>query len=150
MRKILGITGPTGVGKSRLGMTLAEKMGTDIISADSAQIYIGMEIQKKRIAGDFALSLAASFISTGVLQILLYPFLAKYLSAEEYGIALTIMGVGNTISSAFGGSLNNARLLQNTTYENRKLQGDFPVLFAVFSIASAIAFGGYLTLTGAL
>ena len=44
MRKILGITGPTGVGKSRLGMTLAEKMGTDIISADSAQIYIGMDI----------------------------------------------------------------------------------------------------------
>ena len=28
MRKILGIAGPTGVGKSRLGMTLAEKMGT--------------------------------------------------------------------------------------------------------------------------
>lgn len=109
-----------------------------------------MEIQKKRIAGDFVLSLAASFISTGVLQILLYPFLAKYLSAEEYGIALTIMGVGNTISSAFGGSLNNARLLQNTTYEDRKLQGDFPVLFAIFSIASAIAFGGYLTLTGAM
>ena len=44
MRKILGITGPTGVGKSRLGMTLAEIMGTDIISADSAQIYIGMDI----------------------------------------------------------------------------------------------------------
>mgnify|MGYP002975207641 CR=1 FL=1 len=44
MRKILGIAGPTGVGKSRLGMTLAEKMGTDIISADSAQIYIGMDI----------------------------------------------------------------------------------------------------------
>ena len=44
MRKILGIAGPTGVGKSRLGMTLAEKMSTDIISADSAQIYIGMDI----------------------------------------------------------------------------------------------------------
>ena len=52
MRKILGIAGPTGVGKSRLGMTLAEKMGTDIISADSAQIYIGMDIGTAKPTAD--------------------------------------------------------------------------------------------------
>lgn len=44
MRKILGILGPTGVGKSQVGMLLAQKLGVDLISADSAQIYIGMDI----------------------------------------------------------------------------------------------------------
>lgn len=44
MRKILGILGPTCVGKSQVGMMLAEKLGVDLISADSAQIYIGMDI----------------------------------------------------------------------------------------------------------
>ena len=79
-----------------------------------------MNYKKNRIANDFILSLAASLFSTGVLQVLLYPFLARYLTAEEYGIALTIMGVGNTISGAFGGSLNNVRLLQNADYENNQ------------------------------
>lgn len=107
-----------------------------------------MQIQKRRVAGDFILSLAASLFSTGVLQIILYPFLARYLAAEEYGIVLTIMGVGNTLANAFSGSLNNVRLLQNTTYEKQGVQGDFPVLFAAFSIASAIAYGGYLGISG--
>ena len=44
MRKILGILGPTCVGKSQVGMLLATKLKTEIISADSAQIYKGMDI----------------------------------------------------------------------------------------------------------
>ena len=105
-----------------------------------------MNYKKSRIANDFVLSLAASLFSTGVLQVLLYPFLARYLTAEEYGIALTIMGVGNTISGAFGGSLNNVRLLQNADYENNQYNGDFSVLFLLFCIFSAVSFAGYLAL----
>jgi tRNA dimethylallyltransferase len=39
---ILG--GPTGVGKSSIGLRLAEKWDTEIISADSRQIYQGLDI----------------------------------------------------------------------------------------------------------
>lgn len=38
------ITGATGSGKSALGLAIAEKKGIDLISADSRQIYRGMEI----------------------------------------------------------------------------------------------------------
>ena len=100
-----------------------------------------MQIKKKQMAGDFLLNLAASFLSIGVLQILLYPFLAQYLAAEQYGIVLTIIGVGNTITNSFGGSLNNVRLLQNTAYEAKDLQGDFVPLFAAFCVLAAASYG---------
>ncbi|MEK7169561.1 MAG: tRNA (adenosine(37)-N6)-dimethylallyltransferase MiaA [Patescibacteria group bacterium] len=43
-RKIIIIAGPTASGKSALGITLAKKFGGEIISADSRQIYKGLEI----------------------------------------------------------------------------------------------------------
>ena len=44
MDKVYVITGPTGAGKTRLAILLAEEMGGEIISADSMQIYTGMDI----------------------------------------------------------------------------------------------------------
>ncbi|MBR1565844.1 MAG: tRNA (adenosine(37)-N6)-dimethylallyltransferase MiaA, partial [Oscillospiraceae bacterium] len=38
------IGGPTGVGKSDAAVTLAKKIGGEIISADSMQVYRGMDI----------------------------------------------------------------------------------------------------------
>ena len=36
---LIVITGPTGVGKTELCLSMAERLGTDIINADSRQIY---------------------------------------------------------------------------------------------------------------
>jgi len=41
---LLVIAGPTAVGKSKLALCLAKEIGGEIISADSAQIYKGMDI----------------------------------------------------------------------------------------------------------
>lgn len=41
---IIAIVGPTGSGKTALAIALAERLGTEIISADSMQFYRGMEI----------------------------------------------------------------------------------------------------------
>jgi tRNA dimethylallyltransferase len=38
------LTGPTGSGKSRLALTLAERMGAEIVSIDSMALYRGMDI----------------------------------------------------------------------------------------------------------
>lgn len=42
--KIIVICGPTGVGKTALGLQLAEEIGAEIVSADSGQIYRGLDI----------------------------------------------------------------------------------------------------------
>ncbi len=44
MKSLLCITGPTAVGKSAIAIEIAKILGTDIISADSMQIYRGMNI----------------------------------------------------------------------------------------------------------
>jgi len=44
MKKLLVIVGPTGTGKTALGIDLAKKFNGEIVSADSRQIYIGMDI----------------------------------------------------------------------------------------------------------
>lgn len=49
MNKIIQIIGPTGVGKSRLAVFLAEKLNGEIISADSVQIYKGFDIGSSKI-----------------------------------------------------------------------------------------------------
>src|SRR5262245_46704881 len=40
----LVLTGPTGSGKTRLGIELAERMNAEIIAMDSMTIYRGMDI----------------------------------------------------------------------------------------------------------
>jgi tRNA dimethylallyltransferase len=44
MGGVLVLTGPTATGKTALGVMLAERLGGEIVSADSMQIYRGMEI----------------------------------------------------------------------------------------------------------
>jgi tRNA dimethylallyltransferase len=41
---LIAIVGPTGVGKTRLAVVLGNQLGGEIISADSRQIYRGMDI----------------------------------------------------------------------------------------------------------
>ena len=42
--KIAVITGPTATGKTRLGVLLAQRLGGEVVSADSMQLYRGMDI----------------------------------------------------------------------------------------------------------
>lgn len=44
LQKIIVICGPTGVGKTRVGIELAKKFGGEIVSADSQQVYKGLDI----------------------------------------------------------------------------------------------------------
>ncbi len=43
-RRVIVLSGPTGVGKTRLSLQLAERLNGEIISADSMQVYRGMDI----------------------------------------------------------------------------------------------------------
>lgn len=44
MIQAVAVVGPTASGKSALGLALAERLGTEVVSADSMQVYRGMEI----------------------------------------------------------------------------------------------------------
>lgn len=45
-----GIVGPTGVGKSRLAVKVAKKIGGEVVSCDSMQVYRGLNIGTAKIS----------------------------------------------------------------------------------------------------
>lgn len=44
MQKLIVLLGPTASGKTALGIALAQRFGGEVVSADSRQVYIGMDI----------------------------------------------------------------------------------------------------------
>ncbi len=42
--RVVAVVGPTGVGKSALGIALARRLGGEVVNADSMQLYRGMDI----------------------------------------------------------------------------------------------------------
>ncbi len=52
MKKVLFILGPTAVGKSDMALFLAKKFDGEVISADSVQVYRGLDIGSAKIEKD--------------------------------------------------------------------------------------------------
>jgi tRNA dimethylallyltransferase len=50
--KVVAIVGPTGVGKSAVSIATAEKIDAEIVSIDSMQTYIGMDVGTDKVTAD--------------------------------------------------------------------------------------------------
>jgi len=50
--RLVVIVGPTGAGKTRLSLALAERTGGEIVSADSQQVYLGMDIGTGKVTAE--------------------------------------------------------------------------------------------------
>ncbi len=50
--RLVVIVGPTGAGKTRLAMQLAEHTGGEVVSADSQQVYAGMDIGTGKVTAE--------------------------------------------------------------------------------------------------
>ncbi|TCI71256.1 MULTISPECIES: lipopolysaccharide biosynthesis protein [unclassified Exiguobacterium] len=102
-----------------------------------------VKLLKKKSANnmfqDFSLNILASLIITFATQILVYPYLSRLLSNDEYGLILTIMGVVNVIGVSLGNPLNNTRILMQKEYEEKKLVGDYNIIFIMLLIINLIA-----------
>lgn len=62
--KLIVITGPTGSGKTAAALSLAERLGCDIISADSRQIYKGIPIGTAAPSPDELARVCHHFVGT--------------------------------------------------------------------------------------
>ena len=70
------------------------------------------------------------------MQLLLYPRLATVLGSTDYGTMLTIIGIVNVITLAFGNNLASTRLVKELDYRSLGIQGDFQILLLLSSILS--------------
>ena len=48
-RPVLAVVGPTATGKTALGVELALRLGGEIISADSMQVYRGLDVGTAKV-----------------------------------------------------------------------------------------------------
>ena len=52
-QQVIVLTGPTAVGKTNASLALAEKVGGEIISADSVQVYTGLDVGSDKVGITF-------------------------------------------------------------------------------------------------
>lgn len=52
MTRLVVIVGPTGAGKTRLSLELAARVGGEVISCDSQQVYVGMDIGTGKVSAE--------------------------------------------------------------------------------------------------
>lgn len=97
-----------------------------------------VKMKKTKVIFDMMINIVATAIPTVVLQLLILPSLANYMSGNDYGLVVTILAVLNVIPSTIGNMLNNVRLLHDEEYRSYKLTGDFQILLVLFEALNII------------
>lgn len=85
-------------------------------------------MKRKKVIYNVILNICASAVPVAILQLFIYPILARNMETDHYGLMLTVYSAWMMISNSLGNVLNNIRLLYATEYEERNLSGDFPVI----------------------
>lgn len=71
MKRLLVICGPTATGKTALGINLAKKLNGEVVSADSRQVYKGMDIGTGKDVGNIKYQI--SNIKSDLFDLGFYP-----------------------------------------------------------------------------
>lgn len=93
---------------------------------------------KKKIAYDMFINLAGTGLSLIVLQLIIFPILAKKLEAETYGQMQSIISVVYLISGTMGTALSTTRLVREFDYNEVGIKADFNILSIGCIIATSI------------
>jgi O-antigen/teichoic acid export membrane protein len=80
------------------------------------------------ILKDLMLNIIGMFFVTGILQLVVYPFLSRQVEPSNFGTILTVIGIGNALAVIFGSSLTNVKLLTQNEYVNELKFKDFKAL----------------------
>jgi len=106
--RLLVVVGPTACGKTRLGVDVAHRIGSEIVSADSRQVYRGLDIgtgkdllEYRRLAPAVACHLIdvadpASAYSVFRYQADCYRLLAKKAAQPPFDSGVPLLMVGGT------------------------------------------------------
>ncbi len=106
MKKLIILTGPTAVGKTKLSIALAKAVNGEIISADSMQVYRHMDIGSAKIHPEQMQGIKHYLVDimepSEDFNIVLFQTYAKQAMAEIYGkgkIPILVGGTGFYIQS---------------------------------------------------
>ena len=89
----------------------------------------------KNITGDLLYSIAAMSVLNGVLQLVIYPFMNRYMGSSNAGNAISLMSIVAIVGASFGSSANHSRLIRRIHYEVSN--GDFNIFLLISAMIAA-------------
>ena len=103
MKKVIIVLGPTAVGKTKIGIELAKRLNTEIISGDSVQVYKGLDIGSAKVTASEACGIKHHLID--ILDPALTYSVCDFQKAsreliEKIDIPLIVGGTGLYINAA--------------------------------------------------
>lgn len=93
--------------------------------------------RQKRIVSNTAYTIGGALLMNGVLQILIYPLLNRFMGSEQLGELLYLMGLVAILCPSVGQALNTSRLVVRRDYKVEN--GDYDVLLLLFGGIGTIA-----------
>ena len=85
--------------------------------------------QKFKIVFDMCINLVGTGIGLVILQICIYPLVARKIDAEIYGQMQSIMSMIYLLGGVFGGTLCTTRLIREYEYRENNIKADFNIIF---------------------
>ena len=98
---------------------------------------------KKKIVFDMMLNIIATAIPTFVLQLLILPSLADYMSDVRYGLLVTILALLNVVPSTMGNALNNIRLIEGEEEGSQEEKSDYQIILLSMALVNLAAVAGF-------
>ena len=94
--------------------------------------------RQKRIVSNTAYTIGGALLMNGVLQILVYPLLNRFMGSDQLGELLYLMGLVAILCPSVGQALNTSRLVVRRDYE--VVNGDYNILLLFFGgIGTAVS-----------
>ncbi len=87
--------------------------------------------KSKRVILDMIINLAGTGLPLIALQLVVYPIVAKEISAEAYGRMQSLISVIFLISGTIGSALSTTRLIHQYDYDENHRTGDFSILCVI-------------------
>ena len=101
---------------------------------------IGMIKSRSKVIKNVVWNFAGSMLSTIMLQLCVYPLIAKQHSEEDYGNIIFVMGIVNIIILTIGNALGDIRLTRDSEYADAGTMGDFNIIITI-----GVALSGAIT-----
>lgn len=86
--------------------------------------------KQKKIVSNTAYTIGGALLMNGVLQILIYPLLNRFMGSDQLGELLYLMGLVAILCPSVGQALNTSRLVVRRDYEVKN--GDYNLLLLLF------------------
>lgn len=86
--------------------------------------------KQKKIVSNTAYTIGGALLMNGVLQVLVYPLLNRFMGSDQLGELLYLMGLVAILCPSVGQALNTSRLVVRRDYEVKN--GDYNILLLLF------------------